>query len=122
MSRKEAIISLANLSDNFQKMLSDPKDQQKNLENIHLFVTTAHLFTAYVASLSQYALKGENYSEIDLSGWKNKINNELIIAKSILENEKPEEKNTLSSEISTSDQVDELLEKRKKEIREDFSM
>ena len=119
MSRKEAIISLANLSDNFQKMLSDPKDQQKNLENIHLFVTTAHLFTAYVASLSQYALKGENYSEIDLSGWKNKINNELIIAKSILENEKPEEKNTLSSEISTSDQVDELLEKRKKEIREE---
>lgn len=119
MSRKEAIISLANLSDNFHKMLSDPKDQQKNLENIHLFVTTAHLFTAYVASLSQYALKGENYSEIDLSGWKNKINNELIIAKSILENEKPEEKNTLSSEISTADQVDELLEKRKKEIREE---
>ena len=119
MSRKEAIISLANLSDNFQKMLSDPKDQQKNLENIHLFVTTAHLFTAYVASLSQYALKGENYSEIDLSGWKNKINNELIIAKSILENEKPDEKNTLSLEISTADQVDELLEKRKKEIREE---
>ena len=119
MSRKEAIISLANLSDNFQKMLSDPKDQQKNLENIHLFVTTAHLFTAYVASLSQYALKGENYSEIDLSGWKNKINNELIIAKSILENEKPEEKNTLSLEISTADQVDELLEKRKKEICEE---
>ena len=119
MSRKEAIISLANLSDNFQKMLSDPKDQQKNLENIHLFVTTAHLFTAYVASLSQYALKGENYSEIDLSGWKNKINNELIIAKSILESEKPEEKNTLSLEISTADQVDELLEKRKKEIREE---
>lgn len=119
MSRKEAIISLANLSDNFQKMLSDPKDQQKNLENIHLFVTTAHLFTAYVASLSQYALKGENYSEIDLYGWKNKINNELIIAKSILENEKPEEKNMLSSEISTADQVDELLEKRKKEIREE---
>lgn len=119
MSRKEAIISLANLSDNFQKMLSDPKDQQKNLENIHLFVTTAHLFTAYVASLSQYALKGKNYSEIDLSGWKNKINNELIIAKSILENEKPEEKNTLSLEISTADQVDELLEKRKKEIREE---
>ena len=119
MSRKEAIISLANLSDNFQKMLSDPKDQQKNLENIHLFVTTAHLFTAYVASLSQYALKGENYSEIDLSGWKNKINHELIIAKSILENEKPEEKNTLSLEISTADQVDELLEKRKKEIREE---
>lgn len=119
MSRKEAIISLANLSDNFQKMLSDPKDQQKNLENIHLFVTTAHLFTAYVASLSQYALKGENYSEIDLYGWKNKINNELIIAKSILESEKPEEKNTLSSEISTADQVDELLEKRKKEIREE---
>ena len=51
--------------------------------------------------------------------WSNKINNELIIAKSILESEKPEEKNTLSLEISTADQVDELLEKRKKEIREE---
>jgi uncharacterized membrane protein YccC len=118
MSRKNAIISLANLSDNFQKMLSDPKDQQKNLENIHLFTTTSHLFTAYVASLSQYAQKDETYEAIDFAGWKNKINAELIAAKSILENEKIE-KNTEKTTFITEDLVDELLEKRKKEIKEE---
>jgi hypothetical protein len=30
VKRKNAIISLANLSDNFQRMISDPKNQQKN--------------------------------------------------------------------------------------------
>jgi len=118
MSRKNAIISLANLSDNFQKMLSDPKEQQKNLENIHLFTTTSHLFTAYVASLSQYAQKDETYEAIDFAGWKNKINAELIAAKSILENEKTE-KNTEKTTFITEDLVDELLEKRKKEIKEE---
>jgi uncharacterized membrane protein YccC len=118
MSRKNAIISLANLSDNFQKMLSDPKEQQKNLENIHLFTTTSHLFTAYVASLSQYAQKDETYEAIDFAGWKNKINAELIAAKSILENEKIE-KNTEKTTFITEDLVDELLEKRKKEIKEE---
>lgn len=119
MSRKNAIISLANLSDNFQKMLSDPKDQQKNLENIHLFVTTSHLFTAYVASLSQYAQKKDNYSEIDLQGWKQKINHEVSLATSILEIEQNNQETLESKSIVTHDMVDELLEKRKKEIREE---
>ncbi|GGP04887.1 membrane protein [Cloacibacterium rupense] len=119
MSRKNAIISLANLSDNFQKMLSDPKDQQKNLENIHLFVTTSHLFTAYVASLSQYAQKRENYSEIDLQGWKQKINHEVNLATSILEIEQNNQLTLESKSIVTHDTVDELLEKRKKEIKEE---
>ncbi len=119
MSRKNAIISLANLSDNFQKMLSDPKDQQKNLENIHLFVTTSHLFTAYVASLSQYAQKRESYSEIDLQGWKQKINHEVSLATSILETEHNNQETLESKTIITHDTVDELLEKRKKEIRKE---
>lgn len=118
LSRKNAIISLANLSDNFQKMLSDPKEQQKNLENIHLFVTTSHLFTAYVASLSQYAQKGENYSEIDFQNWKNKILNELNHTKSILKIETEDEIKVKSGNVIPEDLVDQLLEKRKKEITE----
>lgn len=119
MSRKNAIISLANLSDNFQKMLSDPKDQQKNLQNIHLFVTTSHLFTAYVASLSQYAQKGENYAEIDISAWKNKINAELIRTKAILNNEISDEEKNENSKIIPDDLVDQLLQKRKEEFLEE---
>ncbi|WP_435525266.1 hypothetical protein [Chryseobacterium indoltheticum] len=33
VKRKNAIISLANLSDNFQRMISDPKNQQKKLKS-----------------------------------------------------------------------------------------
>jgi hypothetical protein len=40
VSRKNAIIDLANLSDNFQRMISDPKNQQRKLETVHQFVTT----------------------------------------------------------------------------------
>ncbi|CAG4993015.1 Inner membrane protein YccS [Dyadobacter sp. CECT 9275] len=53
--RKNAIIALANLSDNFEKMLSEPKRQQHNMEEYHQFVATSHMLTSYIASLSTYA-------------------------------------------------------------------
>lgn len=53
LKRKDAIISLANLSDSFQRMLSDPKNQQKKMQYMHQYVNTTHLITAYIASLSQ---------------------------------------------------------------------
>ena len=118
MSRKEAVVTLANLSDNFQKMLSDPKDQQKNLENVHQFVTTSHLFTAYSASLSQYAQKNKTFNEIDFVAWKNKINQELNRTLSILKGGKLLEQNVHQSEIKPEDLVNEMLEKRKEEIAE----
>jgi uncharacterized membrane protein YccC len=43
LRRKNAIIDLANLSDNFQRMISDPKNQQRKLETVHQFVT----YTSY---------------------------------------------------------------------------
>jgi uncharacterized membrane protein YccC len=54
-SRKEAFVSLANLSDNFQRMLSEPKSQQRNMEHYHQFVAATHMLTSYIASLSYYA-------------------------------------------------------------------
>lgn len=65
--RKDAIIALANLSDNFQRMLSDPKFQQHlRIKRIHQFVNTSHLLTAYIASLSMYAQKNDTFAEVDL--------------------------------------------------------
>lgn len=55
--RKNALISLANLSDNFQRMLSDPANKRKNLQHIHQFVSTTNTLTSYLASLSMYARK-----------------------------------------------------------------
>ena len=118
MKRKAALVSLANLSDNFQRMLSDPKNQQKKLEKVHQFVTTAHLFTAYCASLSQY-FNGKNfkkYPEIDAKNWTAIITAELQKSLAIL--------NNVKQDFPTEDlkipenELEFLLNKRKAELDE----
>lgn len=118
MNRKEAVVTLANLSDNFQRMLSDPKDQQKNLELVHQFVNTSHLFTAYTASLSQYAQQFKMYLEIDFPSWKNKIDQEISNTLAMLRGEVTEKSQDLSPEITADDLVNEMLQKRKGEMAE----
>lgn len=73
LKRKNAIISLANLAENFQRMLSDPKNQQERLEYVHQFVNTSHLVLAYTASLSQYSQSQKLFNSIDFNQWKEKI-------------------------------------------------
>lgn len=118
MTRKEAIIDLANLSDNFQRMISDPKNQQKKLEHIHQFVNTSHLITAYIASLSQYSKTTKEYPEIDFDGWRRKISAELLRTNLILERKKFQQNVITDSNLQPDDTVDELIEIRKKEIFE----
>ena len=118
MKRKAALVSLANLSDNFQRMLSDPKNQQKKLEKVHQFVTTSHLFTAYTASLSQFftgkSLK--KYPEINAEKWTENITAELQNSLNILNNaELSIEK---EKELSTDSEVEFLLNRRKAELLE----
>lgn len=117
MKRKDAIISLANLSDNFQRMLSDPKHQQTKLKLVHQFVNTSHLATAYIASLAQYIHKEKTFEEIDWASWKLKISIELRQTLALLEDEILEEQ----KKIEPQDQIDRLLLQRKKEIDLSFS-
>lgn len=114
--RKNAIIDLANLSDNFQRMISDPKNQQRKLETVHQFVTTTHLITAYTASLSQYAKSGHDFPEIDFQNWKIKISAELLRTSSLLYQQDLDEQNKFDSRIKPEDHVSDLLEKRKAEL------
>jgi len=118
MKRKDAIISLANLSDNFQRMLSDPKNQQRKMETVHQFVTTSHLITAYTASLSQYSNSKNEFSEIDTESWNRKISAELQRTLSLLNREETDETTKKESRLKPEDLVDELLEQRKEEIEE----
>lgn len=122
LKRKNAIIDLANLSDNFQRMISDPKNQQRKLETVHQFVTTTHLITAYTASLSQYAKSGHDFPEIDFENWKIKISAELLRTSSLLFQKDLDEQTRIESHIKPEDQVKDLLEKRKAEIeKQDIS-
>ena len=118
LRRKDAIIDLANLSDNFQRMISDPKNQQKKMEHVHQFVNTAHLITAYIASFSQYSKTAKDYPEIDFESWARKISAELLRTVLILEQKKFSTDIVEQSRLTPEDSVGKLLEKRKKEISE----
>jgi uncharacterized membrane protein (TIGR01666 family) len=53
--RKNSWVSLANLSDTFNKMLSEPKRKQKNAKELHQFVVANHMLASHIATLSYYA-------------------------------------------------------------------
>lgn len=54
VNRKEAFVALANLSDAFTRLLSDPKSKQKNSKLLHQFVVLNHMLTSHIATLSYY--------------------------------------------------------------------
>ncbi|SDI71438.1 Uncharacterized membrane protein YccC [Chryseobacterium taeanense] len=119
VKRKNAIIALANLSDNFQRMISEPKNQQKKLEVVHQFVATSHLITAYTASLSQYVKDNEKYPEIDAEGWSRKIEAEMQKVFHLLNGDKITETLNMESRIEPEDSsLDSLILKRKTELTE----
>ncbi|WP_336958771.1 FUSC family membrane protein [Chryseobacterium contaminans] len=119
VKRKNAIISLANLSDNFQRMISDPKNQQKKLEVVHQFVATSHLITAYTASLSQYSKSNEQYPEIDAESWSRKIEAEMQQTSTLLNGDDITEALRMESRLEPEDSsIEDMLLKRKTEIEE----
>jgi uncharacterized membrane protein (TIGR01666 family) len=54
VSRKHAFVALANLSDAFGRMLSEPRRQQKKITEMHQFVVSNHMLTSYIATLAYY--------------------------------------------------------------------
>jgi uncharacterized membrane protein (TIGR01666 family) len=64
LKRKESWVSLANLSDAFNRMLSEPKSKQRNIRHIHQFLVSNHMLASHIATLSYYAenLQPENIS------------------------------------------------------------
>jgi uncharacterized membrane protein (TIGR01666 family) len=54
VSRKDAFVGLANLSDAFTRMLAEPKSKQKNTAQLHQFVVQNHMLTSHIATLSYY--------------------------------------------------------------------
>lgn len=52
VTRREVLIALANLSDAFTRMLSEPKRFQQGTKTVHRFVSLNHTLTAHLATLS----------------------------------------------------------------------
>lgn len=117
--RKDAIIAMANLSDNFQKMLSEPKRQQLNMEEYHQFVATSHMLTSYIASLSTYAQTLE-YSDfsIEFEGMIRQIDRQLKAATDVVEGQASNSFEIARESLPQNQKLIELLAQRKKEIKE----
>lgn len=54
MARKEVYISSGNLSSAFQRMLTEPKSKQQQLDPVHQFTVLSHELSAHIASLASY--------------------------------------------------------------------
>ncbi|MCE7071975.1 MULTISPECIES: FUSC family membrane protein [Dyadobacter] len=117
--RKDAIIAMANLSDNFQKMLSEPKRQQLNMEEYHQFVATSHMLTSYIASLSTYAQTLE-YSEfsVEFEVMIRQIDRQIKAATDIIEGKLENTFEIARESLPQNQKLVALLAKRKKEIKE----
>ena len=116
MARKEAFVTLANLSDNFQRMLSDPKNQQPNLPLYHQFVSSSHMLTSHIAALSAYAQQyASAYAQPDFQPLINAIDKTFSLVNAGEDGQ--DEKNEI--EISNAPlfkKVSRLLEQRKKDL------
>ncbi|TDH20810.1 hypothetical protein EXU57_20660 [Segetibacter sp. 3557_3] len=88
IARKDALVALANLSDAFNRMLSEPKSQQKGIELIHQFVVLNHMLTSYLATLAGYVkYKSIPYTSAELNSVIEDIRNHLFITISLLRDE-----------------------------------
>jgi len=56
LSRKNAFVALANLSDAFSRILSEPRGKREHADRMHQFVVSNHMLTSHIATLSYYAL------------------------------------------------------------------
>lgn len=118
MARKDAFVALANLSDIFQRMLSEPKTQQPKLPQYHQFVTTSHMLSSYIASLSYNASRfGTKYAQEDFKPMVREIEKRFNTALTMMDNgQMPSSSENTRLPIHKKVQL--LLEQRKREITE----
>jgi uncharacterized membrane protein (TIGR01666 family) len=118
LSRKNAFVSLANLSDALNRMLSEPKNKQKNIREVHQFVVANHVLTSSIATLSLYTQQKQTQSNDDIfSPVSNIIENKLNDAKKKLQHQtKKENTNNKIALRTLNDKLNDLLQQRKKEL------
>lgn len=118
LSRKNAFVSLANLSDAFTRMLSEPKNKQKNSKLMHQFVVLNHMLTSHIATLAYYTKFSQQYSSKDFEPVINNTILKLNDAKAIINDEPLNEVTEEKLQLHLLDErVNNLLEKRREELK-----
>ncbi|MEJ7768291.1 MAG: FUSC family membrane protein [Chitinophagaceae bacterium] len=119
VARKNALVALANLSDAFNRMLSEPKSKQLGIDKINQFVVLNHMLTSHIATLSYYLQSGSQ-------PFRSK--EFVVVSKDVLQYltnaialllEQPVEKETIRHKEALrrlNEQANVLLNKRKNEL------
>jgi uncharacterized membrane protein YccC len=120
LSRKNAFVALANLSDAFGRMLSEPRRQQKRIAEMHQFVVSNHMLTSHTATLAYYVEPfAVKYADAGYQPLVDDIIRRLDQAVSILRDqavaELPPSSNKEGLRI-LNEKVDLLMEQRKAEL------
>ncbi len=123
LSRKNAFVSLANLSDAFTRMLSEPKSKQKNSKLIHQFVVLNHMLVSHIATLSYYVKPlADKYKSDDFIPVSNYTIAQLKDAKAIINGKEVNEETNPKTKAHMLDRrVNELMEKRRDELQHGFT-
>ena len=79
LARQEAIVSLTNLSDAFQRILSEP-GQPARATPLHQFVIANHMLTGHIAALSDEELSADKAESPELEEMSKAITSELQCA------------------------------------------
>ncbi len=113
--RKEAFVTLANLSDNFQRILSE-KRKQATLAFYHQFVSSGYMLTAHIASLTSFMKRADgNFNAKDIEPLIYNVNEKFKQAEAALKGESL--KISLSKRNAPiANKVSALFQQRQKEI------
>lgn len=121
LARKNAMVALANLSDTFTRMLSEPRNQQTNIEQVYQFVVLNHTLTSYIATLYHYLhVQSIKAIDIDFETVANEIQDYFLDSLECLTKGKKRESEGKDKKAlrRLNEQANEMLEKRKNELQQ----
>lgn len=119
LSRKHAFVALANLSDAFGRMLSEPRRQQKRIAEMHQFVVSNHMLTSHTATLAYYVEPyAAKYGDAAYEPLANDIITKLDNAEAVLQDEALPAPSVARKEDLRllNDRVNFLIQQRKAEL------
>ncbi|SIT33277.1 TIGR01666 family membrane protein [Filimonas lacunae] len=115
--RKNAFVALANLSDNLQRMLSEPKDKRPKLKHYHQFVATSHMLTSHIAALSYYAQRNAaQYESQEFQPLVQQVDLQFRQSIELLQHHRSVEVLNVAAKLPISDKIQQLMDIRRKEL------
>ncbi len=121
LARRDALVALANLSDAFNRMMSEPSWKQRGVKDLHRFVVLNHMLSSHIATLNhQLQIEKKYYPTEQFSSVYADIYQYFLNSIEVLQH-KPETKQAVNPKNSLrllNSLTNDLLAKRKTEIEE----